>query len=75
MGSVMKGHVTVPPDSISVVVDMVISWVVDVEELLPAEFVVVEDGIVVEIKLLFSNDWSSIQRLQRSWLYGSGKFS
>ena len=45
---------------------MVISWVVDVEELLPAEFVVVEDGIVVEIKLLFSNDWSSIQRLQRS---------
>ena len=72
----MNGHVTVPPDSVSViVVDVVMSWVVVVEELLPAELVVDEDGIVVEIKLLFSNGWSSIQRLQRSWLYGSVKFS
>ena len=72
----MKGHVTVPSESIRVVeVDMVISWVVEVEELLPEESVVVEVGVVVEIKLLFSNDWSSIQRLQRSWLYGSVKFS
>ena len=53
----MNGHVTVPPDSVSVVVvDVVMSWVVVVEELLPAELVVDEDGIVVEIMLLFSND-------------------
>ena len=68
----MKGHVTVSPDSFSVVVvDMVMSCVVDIEELLPAD----EGAIVVEIMLLCSNDWSSIHRLQRSWLYGSGKFS
>ena len=63
----MKGHVTVPPDSVPVApVDMVMSWVVGTEEVFPLEFVVVEDEIVVEMILLFSNGWSSIQRLQRS---------
>ena len=44
----MKGHVTVPIDCFSVVVvDMVLIIVVVVEEVLPAEFGVVEDEIVV----------------------------
>ena len=71
----MNGQVTVPPDSVSVVIiDLVVGWVL-CDEVLVTEIVVVEEEIDVEIMLLFSNDWSSIQRLQRSWLYGSVKFS
>ena len=71
----MNGQVTVPPDSVSVVIiDLVVGWVL-CDEVLVTEIDVVEEEIDVEIMLLFSNDWSSIQRLQRSWLYGSVKFS
>ena len=71
----MNGQVTVPPDSVSVVIiDLVVGWVL-CDEVLVTEIVVVEEEIDVEIMLLFSNDWSSIQRLQSSWLYGSVKFS
>ena len=71
----MNGQVTVPPDSVSVVIiDLVVGWVL-CDEVLVTEIVVVEEEMDVEIMLLFSNDWSSIQRLQSSWLYGSVKFS
>ena len=71
----MNGQVTVPPDSVSVVIiDLVVGWVLCDEVLVP-EIVVVEEEINVEMMLLLSNDWSSIQRLQSSWLYGSVKFS